>query len=129
MDWSATEAAGAVQERRVSWYPASMQAAEEHPPHLADAELIAAILRGREREAAEAELCRRYQRRIYLYGLRHLRDAAAAADLVQDVLATLLEKARAGAVREPEKLGSFVLGTCRLVVANRTRGEARRTRI
>ena len=53
--------------------------------------------------------------RVRLYGLRHLRDAAAADDLVQEVLVLTLERLRAGRVREPDRLASFVLGACRLV--------------
>src|SRR5262245_13481673 len=40
---------------------------------------------------AEAELCQRLGPRIRLYGLRHLRDAQAAADLTQDVLVLTLQ--------------------------------------
>lgn len=76
--------------------------------------------------AAEAELCRRLAPRVRLYGLRHLRDAQAAADLVQQVMLMTIEKLRAGALREPEKLASFVLGTCRLVVLDLRRGASRR---
>ena len=75
---------------------------------------------------AEAELCRRLAPRVRLYGLRHLRDAAAADDLVQEVLVLMLERLRAGRVREPDRLASFVLGTCRLVVRNHRRGTRRR---
>src|SRR5690606_17747092 len=42
--------------------------------------------------AAEAALCRRLGPRIRLFGLKHLRDAAAAKDLMQDVLVLLLTK-------------------------------------
>ena len=79
--------------------------------------------------AAEAELCRRLGPRIRLYGLKHLRDAAAAADLMQDVLVMVLEKLRAGAVREPEHVASFVLGAARQSVVDRRRGGRRRGRI
>ena len=75
---------------------------------------------------AEAELCRRLARRIRLYGLRHLRDAHAAADLAQQVLVMTLERLRAGKLREPEKLASFVLGMCRLTVLEIRRGARRR---
>lgn len=75
---------------------------------------------------AEAELFRRLAPRVRLYGLRHLRDAAAADDLVQDVLLLTLERLRAGRVRQPERLASFVLGACRLVVRNQRRGRRRR---
>ena len=81
---------------------------------------------GRGATEAESELCRRLAPRVRLYGLRHLRDAAAADDLVQDVLVLTLERLRAGRVREPERLASFVLGACRLVVRNQWRGRRRR---
>ena len=77
------------------------------------------------RPEAEAELCRRLGPRVRLYGLRHLRDGAAADDLVQDVLVLTLERLRAGRVREPDRLASFVLGACRLVVRNHRRGRRR----
>jgi RNA polymerase sigma-70 factor (ECF subfamily) len=75
---------------------------------------------------AESELCRRLGPRVRLYGLRHLRDRQAAADLAQQVLLMTIEKLRAGKLREPEKLGSFVLGMCRMVVLDLRRGAARR---
>jgi RNA polymerase sigma-70 factor (ECF subfamily) len=74
----------------------------------------------------ETELVRRYAPRARLYGLRHLRSPAAADDLVQTVMVVLIEAVRAGTIREPDKLGSFVLGTCRHVADGWRRGEARR---
>jgi RNA polymerase sigma-70 factor (ECF subfamily) len=79
--------------------------------------------------AAESELCRRFAPRIRLYGLRHLRNEAAAADLIQDVLLMTLQKLRGGALREPDKLASFILGTCRQVVIDSRRGGRRREQI
>ena len=76
--------------------------------------------------AAEAEFCRRFAPRVRLYGLRHLRDRHAAADLVQQVLMMTLERLRAGKLRDPERLASFVLGTCRMVIMDQRRGAARR---
>jgi RNA polymerase sigma-70 factor (ECF subfamily) len=76
--------------------------------------------------AAEAELYRRLAPRVRLYGLRHLRDPQAAADLVQHVLLLTLEQLRAGKVREPERIASFVLGTCRMTVLEMRRGTRRR---
>jgi RNA polymerase sigma-70 factor (ECF subfamily) len=81
---------------------------------------------GRAAADAEAELCRRLAPRVRFYGLRHLRDPAAADDLVQEVLLLTLERLRAGRVREPGRLASFVLGACRLVIRNRRRGRRRR---
>ena len=49
---------------------------------------------------------------------------AAADDLVQEVLVLTLERLRAGKVRDPDRLASFVLGTCRLIVRNLRRGHA-----
>ncbi|HEU4922009.1 MAG TPA: sigma-70 family RNA polymerase sigma factor [Burkholderiales bacterium] len=75
---------------------------------------------------AEAELYRRLAPRVRLYGLRHLRDRQAAADLAQQVLLMTLERLRAGKVREPERIASFVLGTCRMTVLEMRRGTRRR---
>ncbi len=79
--------------------------------------------------AAEAELYRRLAPRVRFYGLRHLRDEHAAADLVQQVMMLTLERLRAGALRRPEMLASFVLGTCRMTVLELRRGHARRERL
>lgn len=76
--------------------------------------------------AAEAEICRRFWPRVRLYGLKHLRDPAAAGDLVQDVLMLTLQRLRAARVRDPERLASFVLGTCRQMVIDLRRGQRRR---
>ena len=76
--------------------------------------------------AAEAELCRRMAPRIRLYGLRHLRDRHAAADLVQQVLLVALERLRAGELREPDRIASFMFGTCRMTVLEIRRGTRRR---
>ena len=78
---------------------------------------------------AEAELCRRFAPRVRLYGLRHLRDRHAAEDLVQQVLMTTLERLRAGSLREPERLASFIFGMCRMTVLELRRGAARRERL
>jgi RNA polymerase sigma-70 factor, ECF subfamily len=75
---------------------------------------------------AESELCRRLAPRLRLYGLRHLRDEQAAADLVQNVLLIMIESIRAGRLRDPENLASFGLGTCRMTVLDLRRGQRRR---
>ncbi|MBZ5563970.1 MAG: sigma-70 family RNA polymerase sigma factor [Acidobacteriia bacterium] len=95
---------------------------------LNDAELVRQIGSGSDREA-EAELFRRMAPRIRLYGLRHLRDEHAADDLTQQVLIATLEALRAGRLREPEKLASFVLGTCRMMVLDLRRGAQRKERL
>jgi RNA polymerase sigma-70 factor, ECF subfamily len=95
---------------------------------LEDAELARQIASGTGREA-EAELVRRMAPRIRLYGLRHLRDEQAADDLAQQVLVTTLEALRACRLREPGKLASFVLGTCRMTVLDMRRGAQRKERL
>jgi RNA polymerase sigma-70 factor (ECF subfamily) len=87
---------------------------------LEDAELARRVTGGSPAEAgaAETELVRRFAPRIRLFGLRRLRDSAAAQDLVQEVLVTTLEALRAGRVEKPDRLASFVLGACRMTIAN-----------
>ena len=86
---------------------------------LHDADLAKRVASGD--SEAEAEVCRRMGPRIRLYGLRHLRSAAAADDLVQQVLLRVLEALRGGRLRDAEKLAPFVLGTCRLTVRDQRR--------
>jgi RNA polymerase sigma-70 factor (ECF subfamily) len=74
----------------------------------------------------ERELCRKYESRIRGYGLRHLRDAVAAQDLVQHVLLAVLQAVRSGKV---ENLDAYVLGTCRFAVMDMKRGDARRRKL
>lgn len=95
---------------------------------LSDAELVLQIRSGSGPEA-EAELFRRMAPRVRLYGLRHLRDEHAADDLTQQVLIATLEALRAGRLREPDKLASFVLGTCRMTVLDLRRGAQRKERL
>ncbi len=89
-----------------------------------DADLALRVATG-DREA-EAELYRRLAPRVRLYGLRHLRDPGAADDLAQDVMLMTFGSLREGSVREPQHLASYVLGTCRRVVAGWRRGAQRR---
>ena len=76
-------------------------------------------------QAEESELYRRFARRVQLYGLKHLRDGAAAEDLAQQVLLLTIERLRAGEVRNPDEIGSFILGTSRML-ADSTQRKARR---
>lgn len=95
---------------------------------LSDADLVGRIRSGSDSEA-ETELFRRMAPRVRLYGLRHLRDECAADDLAQQVLITALEALRAGRLREPEKLCSFVLGICRMTVQGQRQSERRKARL
>jgi RNA polymerase sigma-70 factor (ECF subfamily) len=103
------------------------------PPTLLDEEDSALARRisaaAPDRGLAESEFCRRFAPRIRLYGLRHLRNDAAAADLTQDVLIMVLQKLRAGAVQEPDRIASFVLGSCRQMVVDGRRNVTRRERL
>ena len=76
-----------------------------------------------DRSAAERELCVRLAPRIRLYGLRHLRDDVAAADLVQDALLVVLRAAREGRIDDPAHVDRFALGTCRHWVSHVRRAE------
>jgi RNA polymerase sigma-70 factor (ECF subfamily) len=79
--------------------------------------------------AAEEQFCRRFAPRIRLFGLKRLRDAAAAADLAQDVLILVLDKLRAGEVREPDQIASFVFGAARQRVIDSRRSGGRRAQL
>jgi RNA polymerase sigma-70 factor (ECF subfamily) len=94
---------------------------------LSDADLAGRIAEGD--GEAEAEACRRMGPRIRLYGLRHLRSASAADDLVQQVLLKMLEALRAGRLREADKLAQFTLGMCRMTVVDLRRGARRQERL
>ncbi len=69
---------------------------------------------------AEAELVERFSRGLTLM-LRHLAgDASLADDLHQETLVLVLEKARRGDIREPERLAGFVRQVARnLLIADR----------
>jgi RNA polymerase sigma-70 factor (ECF subfamily) len=77
---------------------------------------------------SERELCRRYAGRIRGYGLRHLRDQAAAEDLVQHVLLIVLRAVREGRA-EAERLDGYVLVTCRNSVMDMRRTDSRQRRL
>src|SRR5215467_4545996 len=63
----------------------------------------------------ESELYRRFAPRVRLYGRRHLRSNAGADDLAQEVLLLTIERLRAGEVQKLEQIGSFILGTSRMM--------------
>ena len=88
-----------------------------------------AALRPGSAEAAESELYRRFAPRVRLYGLRHLRDEDAAADLAQQVMLLTIEKLRTGAVRDADQIASFILGTSRMMAKDVKRREWRREKL
>jgi RNA polymerase sigma-70 factor (ECF subfamily) len=103
-------------------------AIKQNADQFSDLELVHRIGTGNDREA-EAELFRRMAPRVRLYGLRHLRDEHAADDLTQQVLMTTITALRAARLREPDKLASFMLGTCRMTVLDLRRGAQRKQRV
>ena len=79
-----------------------------------------------EQALAEGELYRRFAPRVRLYGLRHLSDRDSAEDLAQQVMLVVIERLRAGEVRELDQIGSFILGTSRMMAGSLRRVERRR---
>lgn len=95
-----------------------------------DAALVARVAAaGAEARDAERAFCERYAPRVRRYAERHLRDRDAASDLVQEVLVVALGAMRARRIEQPERLGSFVLTTCRHRVWDENRAAARRQRL
>lgn len=105
---------------------AGIRRATDEPP-LDDAELARRIAAAGDQPASdeEAELCRRYGRRLVAFGRRRLGSDDRGRDLAQDTLLLTLEKLRAGRVREPEKIGAFILGVARTLAGVRRSREPR----
>ncbi|MEM9555835.1 MAG: sigma-70 family RNA polymerase sigma factor [Acidobacteriota bacterium] len=74
---------------------------------------------------AEEELVARFGDGLALMLRRLTGDPALADDLRQETLRIVLEKLRAGALREPEKLPGFLRGTARNLVLAARRRDAR----
>src|SRR4029453_14536687 len=102
--------------------------ADARPLTASDGELARAIASASAgaAQAEESELYRRFAHRVRLYGLKHLRDEAAADDLAQQVLLVTIERLRAGEVRNPDEIGSFILGTSRMLADAAGRKNRRR---
>jgi RNA polymerase sigma-70 factor (ECF subfamily) len=66
---------------------------------------------------------------VRLYGLKHLRDTAAAQDLVQQVFLVTIQRLRAGEVRNVDAIGSFILGTSRMIAGDLRRTTDRRQQL
>jgi len=109
-------------------YSLAVKLTAEIPEEAVLARRIIAAAPAREPDAEE-RFCRRFAPRIRLFGLKRLRSEAAAADLVQDVLILALDKLRAGAVREPDQVASFVFGIARQLVIDGRRNTDRRARL
>lgn len=74
----------------------------------------------------EDEVCVALSPRIRAYGRRHLAGAAAAEDLVQDVLTLVIEALRAGKIAAPAALPAYALSVARNLVRDRVRTASRR---
>ena len=75
---------------------------------------------------AEAEFVRRYRRGVTVIVAKAGRGRVPVEDLCQDVLATAIEKVRARAIRDPERLSGFVAGLARMMVMDYIRKEQSR---
>lgn len=75
---------------------------------------------------AEAEFVRRYRRGVTVIVTKAGRGRVPLEDLCQDVLATAIEKVRARAIRDPERLSGFVAGLARMMVMDYIRKEQSR---
>jgi RNA polymerase sigma-70 factor, ECF subfamily len=99
---------------------APLQADTPEPSAWTDiAELVQRIQRGD--PEAEAEFVRRYRRGVMVIVAKAGRGRVPVEDLCQDVLVTAIEKVRARAVRDPERLSGFVAGLARMVVMDYVR--------
>jgi RNA polymerase sigma-70 factor (ECF subfamily) len=78
---------------------------------------------------AESELCRRLLPRVHAWGMKHMRDEAAALDLGQQVLVAVLEALRDRRVVEVDRLGAFVFGVCKRSLLALRSGERRRAEL
>jgi RNA polymerase sigma-70 factor (ECF subfamily) len=76
--------------------------------------------------AEEAELYRRFAPRVRLYGRRLLASPAACDDLAQDVMLVTIQRLHARKIRELAQIGSFILGTARMMVQSERRVSRRR---
>jgi len=77
-------------------------------------------------DAEEAELYRRFAPRVRMFGRRHLPSQAASDDLAQEVLLLTIDRLRAGEVQRIEEIGSFILGTSRMMAHSERRTTKRR---
>ena len=89
------------------------------------AELVHRIRRGD--EEAEAELVKRYRRGVTAIIAKAGQGRVPVEDLCQDVLATVIEKIRADAVRGPERLSGFVAGLARTMAIDYIRKDRARS--
>lgn len=83
---------------------------------------------GRTKPPDEATLVERFRDRVRVFATRRFGEVAAAEDVAQETLRRVLEAVRAGRIREPDSLASFVFQTARHVCLHRARSLRRRRR-
>jgi RNA polymerase sigma-70 factor (ECF subfamily) len=90
-----------------------------------DAALAARIAGGGDPQAEE-QLARAWFPRVRAWSRLHARDADAAADLAQEELIVVLAALRERRVTETGRLPAYVLGVCRNVARDWSKGQRRR---
>ena len=76
----------------------------------------------------ESGLVRRFRERIRLFALRRLRDSAAAEDVAQETLRRVMEACRAGQLKNPSALPSFLFQTAHHICLQHFRSSSREGR-
>jgi RNA polymerase sigma-70 factor, ECF subfamily len=89
------------------------------------AELVSRIRSGE--RSAEDELVRRYSRGVSFVIRQSISDNSLAEDIYQDSFRLVLEKVRAGEVRDPDRLSGFVCSLVRNLVLDQFRKASRRS--
>jgi len=87
------------------------------------AEVVGRIRAGE--RSAEDELVRQYSRGVYFVINQSVMDSAQVDDIYQETFRLVLEKVRAGQVREPERLSGFILSIARNLVIEQFRKNVR----
>ena len=87
-------------------------------------ELVARIIAGE--AAAEEELIRRFSRGLRFLIQRRVRNPEDARDVSQDTLAVVIVKIRAGELKNPDALQSFIYGVAQRIIASHFMRENRR---
>lgn len=76
--------------------------------------------------SAEQVLCQRLVPAVRAFARRRLIGAEAVDEFTQDALVLFVEALRQSSIREPERVGGFMLGICRNLALDRARQRERR---
>ena len=76
--------------------------------------------------SAEEVLCPRLVPAVRAFARRRLSGAEAVDEFTQDALMLFVEALRQSSIREPERVGGFLLGICRNLALDRARQRERR---